>query len=295
MTADEIIQRAESHGLSIEENLSINEMGLDFRVVFATERSGKQWVFRIPRRQDMMDQIQKEKSILNLVKKHLAIEVPDWQIATEELVAYPLLSNKPVLTYDAQTYDVTWHMDQTSRHYIPSLAKILVDLHSIPQQEIETHQLDVKSPNFIRQEIENQLLLVSKEIGISNKLETRYQRWLNNDLLWPNFQAFIHGDLYAGHVLSTKEGHITGIIDWTTAHMGDPAMDFSGHLNVFSIESLKELVKAYEELGGHTWDYMLDHVVERSAASPLAYGFFALETGDDNHIQAAKNLLNPTS
>ncbi|MFZ4263327.1 macrolide 2'-phosphotransferase [Sphingobacterium sp. HJSM2_6] len=292
MTHQEIKKLALKHELSIQEILKTNEMGIDFKIGFAQDLKNKQWVLRIPRRSDMYDQIQKEKRILDLVKSHLSIEVPNWLIATNELVAYPLLQNNPVLTYDAQTYEVTWFMDQTSPHYIPSLASILVDLHAIPLEEIEHHQLEVKSPEAIRLEINNQFQRVSSEIGIAKNLATRYQRWLDNDQLWPTFSKFIHGDLYAGHVMSSKDGHISGIIDWSTAHMGDSAMDFSGHLNVFSMESLKDLLKAYEELGGQTWDGMFDQIVERAAASPLAYGSFALETQDEQHIQAAKNLLN---
>lgn len=38
--------------------------------------------------------------------------------------------------------------------------------------------------------------------------------WIN-DVLWPNFTRFIHGDLYAGHVLTHTSGKVSGIIDWS--------------------------------------------------------------------------------
>ncbi len=33
--------------------------------------------------------------ILQLVSKYLSVQVPDWRIANEELIAYPLLDGKP--------------------------------------------------------------------------------------------------------------------------------------------------------------------------------------------------------
>jgi aminoglycoside phosphotransferase (APT) family kinase protein len=36
----------------------------------------------------------------------------------------------------------------------------------------------------------------------------------------------IHGDPGPGHIL-VQEGAVTGIIDWTDAHLGDPALDLS--------------------------------------------------------------------
>ena len=133
--------------------------------------------------------------------------------------------------------------------------------------------------------------VVKSEIGISEALETRYKRWLDNDTLWPNYTQFIHGDLYAGHVLTSRDGIVSGIIDWSTAHVGDPTVDFSGHATVFGEESLRLLIMEYEKQGGKTWDKFYEQALERATAAPLAYGFFALETNDENHIIAAKAQL----
>src|SRR5690606_32191260 len=122
-------------------------------------------------------------------------------------------------------------------------------------------------------------------------LELRYRKWLDNDALWPDFTTFIHGDLYAGHVLASKDGVVSGMIDWSTAHTGDPALDFSGHVSVFGEESLKALISEFEKRGGRVWDRLFDQAVERAAAAPLAYGFFAVETRIDQHIAGAKAQL----
>src|SRR5690606_22681607 len=102
--------------------------------------------------------------ILRLVSKYLSVQVPDWRIANEELVAYPLLDGAPALTYDAETYEVTWNMNKDSEFYIPSLAKVLVELHSIPRQEIVLNELKVLTAEEARKEISNRLLLVKSEL-----------------------------------------------------------------------------------------------------------------------------------
>ena len=43
---------------------------------------------------------------------------------------------------------------------------------------------------------------------------------------------------------------ISGVIDWSESHVGDPSMDFTGHLAAFGKEGLKELIGAYEAAGG---------------------------------------------
>ncbi|MDR7129489.1 macrolide phosphotransferase [Algoriphagus sp. 4150] len=291
MTIRDIQKIAEEHGLLLTDEMKFNEMGIDFKVGFATDKDEKQWVLRIPRRNDLGGQIEKEKRILELVKKHLSIQVPDWQIATPALVAYPLLKDKPALTFDAITYEVTWNMNQESLNYVPSLAKTLLELHRIGEKEVEESGLKVMVPGDLRSEIADRLQLVKSELGISTELETRYRKWLDNDGLWPDFTGFIHGDLYAGHVLTSWEGVVSGIIDWSTAHVSDISQDFSGHVTVFGEDSLKALITEYEKQGGKVWDKLYEQTLERAAAAPLAYGFFAVETQDETHIQGAKAQL----
>lgn len=76
-----------------------------------------------------------------------------------------------------------------------------------------------------------------------------------------------------------------------TAHIGDPANDFAGHLTIFGENSLRDLITAYTKQGGRIWDKLYEHTIERAAASALAYGYFALETNDKNHIQGARAQL----
>lgn len=287
----DIQKLAERNGLILSNEMSFNDMGIDFKVGFATDKDGTKWLLRIPRRSDLGEQIANEKRILQLVSKYLSVQVPDWRIANEELVAYPLLDGKPALTYDTETYEVTWNMVKDSELYIPSLAKVLVELHSIPTQEVLSSGLKVLTAEQVRNEISERLLLVKSELGISTELEYRYQKWVDDDALWPNFTKFIHGDLYAGHTLTHQNGEVCGIIDWSTAEVSDIAQDFSGHVTVFGVESLKNLILAYEKQGGEVWDKLFEQAVERAAAAPLAYGYFALETQDEIHLSAAKLQL----
>lgn len=291
MTTKDIRILALEHGLTITKDIGINEMGIDFRVAFVREATGQNWVLRIPRRNDMIEQIQNESRILNLAKRNLSINVPEWKIVSERLIAYPLLKDSPVLTFDAVTHEVFWNIDRNSVTYVQSLAKSMAELHAVAAEDVKKSNLKIMTPDELRPEIANHIQLVKSEIGISETLESRYRRWLDNDLLWPEFTCFIHGDLYAGHILTSKEGKISGIIDWSTAHMGDPALDFSGHVSVFGEDSLKLLITEYAKQGGRIWDRLYEQSIERAAAAPLAYGAFALECNDDGHVSAAKIAL----
>jgi len=291
MKTEDILKLADEHGLKLKDEISFNEMGIDFKVGFATDFEGEEWVLRIPRRKDLMEQIESEKRILSLARKYLSIAVPNWKITSSTLIAYPLLENKPVITFDSETYEVSWNINKDSSAFVPSLARVLVDLHQIPVEEATKLGLKTLGPEILRKEVLGNLETVKRELGIGETLETRLRIWLDNDRLWPEFTTFIHGDLYAGHILAAENGEVSGIIDWSEGQVSDPSVDFSGHITVFGEDSLKELIMEYDKLGGKVWEGMFEQIVERYAAAPLAYGIFAINTDSDQHIQAAKAQL----
>jgi len=99
----EIISLAKKHGLQLKEDtLRINESGLDFQVAFATDTQGGDWILRFPRRKDVFDRTQSEKTSLDFIGEHVAFEVPRWEIYTEELIAYKALTGTPAATIDEE-------------------------------------------------------------------------------------------------------------------------------------------------------------------------------------------------
>src|SRR5690625_2998529 len=107
-TKNEVAELAERHGLELkEETFVFNESGLDFQVVFAVDDNGKEWVLRIPRRQDVFPKTKVEKTALDLVNQNAHFEAPNWEIYTQELIAYKKLQGVPAGTanLEKQAYD----------------------------------------------------------------------------------------------------------------------------------------------------------------------------------------------
>ncbi len=69
MTIQDIQSLAEAHGLLLTDKMNFNEMGIDFKVVFALDTKGQQWLLRIPRRDGMREQIKKKKTHFRIGKK----------------------------------------------------------------------------------------------------------------------------------------------------------------------------------------------------------------------------------
>lgn len=289
-----ILNLTNKHGIPIKKILSINELGLDFQTAIAEGDEGRRWILRIPRRQDILHQIQKEQSCLQFLKSKISFDIPDWKVVTSELIAYPLLTDKPALEVNPTTQEYTWNIDLNSNEYSESLALSLCNLHKLTQ-EAENFGLQERTTETIRNELLDEVYLVKTQLGLPSHLEKQWRAWIDDETYWPSFSTLVHGDLYAGHTLVNSKGQITGIIDWSEMHIGDSSLDFAGQYIGLGEVHLNQTISVYEKSGGRTWPRMKEHIVQRALAAPLKFAVFALKTKNDEYILAAKDQLNSQS
>lgn len=286
-----IASLARRHGLAPASAIEWNDLGLDFRAAFMTDADGTDWVLRIPRRPDVWPRAENEARVLGLLKGRLPAEVPDWRIATPDLIAYPRLAGTTAVTVDPTTKEPTWNIDKDNPTFVASFARTLAALHGIDPSEAAAAGLKVATPDEARRAFADDLDRVKREIGIGDPLWKRWRTWLDDDASWPPFTTLVHGDLHVGHVLVDETSRATGVLDWTEAEVSDPAIDFIFHLMGFDEPGLERLLNEYEAAGGRTWPGLRHHAGERLAAFPIKYALFALVSGQDEHLAAAKAQL----
>ena len=286
-----IAQLAASHDLAIDPaSIRTNEAGLDYRVAFARTQDGADWVLRMPRRADVSTKIAEERRILDFVRPSLPVAIPDWRVCSEQLVAYPLLPGKPGLTLDESGAPV-WHIDPASPAFARSLGKLIAALHRIDSRQAANAGLVVQSPSEVRAQWCDHIARVAAEFTVADALLQRWQAWLDDDSYWPTFSRFTHGELYPAHVLIDADEQIVGVLDWTTAKVTDPAVDFA-YQRAFAGPAFELTVQAYVEEGGVVPPRLADHCTELFAAGPVLYGIYALTTGRPEHRAAAAAALS---
>jgi len=289
---DALLDLASAHALELDPGtLRAEEIGLDFRVVFARTLAGQDWVLRIPRRPDVLDRAAVEERLLAMVAPHLDAAVPDWQVSTPELIAYPLLPGTPGLTVEADG-DVSWHVDIASPRYAASLGETVAQLHAVDAEAAAATGIQVRSPAEVRESWAGDLARVAAEFEISAGLRERWEAWLGEDSYWPQHSVLTHGEIYPGHTLVMDE-RISAIVDWTTAAVGDPAKDLMFHQVSAPAEVFEIALEAYVAGGGSLWPRLAEHCTEMFSAGPIGYGLYALETGRAEHREAAAAALNP--
>lgn len=291
--AEEIDLLAGSHGLSLRPgSIRLEEAGLDFRVAFATDRDGKEWVLRIPRREDVAAKLMDEARLLAFIAPRVSVAVPDWRICAPTLVAYPRLPGSPGLTLDPETKAPRFHFDPTSELHAASLGRFIAELHAIDPDEARAAGIPVQAPAEIRATWRAHLDSVSTSFTLSPQLASRWSAWMDNDALWPDRSVMTHGELYAAHVLVDEALEVRSVLDWTTAKVSDPALDFA-YQHLMAGAAFEVTVRAYQDAGGSEHRHLAERCIELMAAAPINYGIYALTTGKAEDRDAAASMLNP--
>ncbi|WP_437626152.1 macrolide 2'-phosphotransferase [Sorangium sp. So ce1151] len=293
-SAGALLDAARRAGLRLTtSHADFDQSGLDFLVVHAHDEEGVPWVVRTPRRRAVVESARVEARVLALVRKHLPVAVPDWRVHTDEVIAYPRLGDVPAVTVDPEA-GVRWNrVDPAapSAAFIASMAEALAALQRIDAAEAEAAGVPVKSIGDERQTVARAMDETRAVLAPPDALWARWQRWLANDAIWPRRLALVHGDLHPGHMLVAEGGRLTGILDWTEAHLGDPANDFSLFAGAFGKGVLDELIGRFEAAGGATWPGLAAHAAERWAAWPSLAAKWGVDTGNEGVIEHARSML----
>lgn len=287
----ELTALAAGYGLDLdEESLHFNEAGLDYRVAFATALDGEAWVLRLPRRPDVAAKLADEALILDFLKPRLEVAIPDWRIQSPDLIAYPLLPGTPGLTLDGAGQPV-WHYDTSSEHYATSLGELIAALHTVDVADAAAAGVSVKTPTAVREKWRADIALAEEHFTVADSLLTGWASWLDDDSLWPERTVLTHGELYPAHLLLAPDDGILSVLDWTTAAVGDPALDFMFQQVSAPPEAFARTVNVYRDITGCDEPRLADRCAALMAAAPVGYATFALESGDPGHLAAASNLL----
>ncbi len=104
---------------------------------------------------------------------------------------------------------------------------------------------------------------------------------------WDGPLRWVHGDLYARHVLVDDDGQPCGIIDFGDLHRGDPALDLMIAFTYLPPEARPDFREAYGPIDDDTWN--------RARFRALFYGpiliIYGRDIGDDALVDAGLRAL----
>jgi aminoglycoside phosphotransferase (APT) family kinase protein len=181
-----------------------------------------QWIIRVPRRPEVREWIRREARLLPEIRSALPVPLPRFEVVedTEDVffVAYRKLPGKP--------------LSDPAASLAAELGRFLAALHSFwPSVELLSHRAPIER---FRREV-----LPLLEQDERQRAEAMFEERSSRSEL-----ALLHADLGPAHILHDGSS-ITGVIDWSDASLGDPALDFAWLLHGTSDAFASSLLDAY--------------------------------------------------
>lgn len=229
------------------------ETGFDHRVLLA-RHGDTDWVFRFPRRPDVLPDLARERRILALLRTtDLGVAVPDWQVDTTvdgfPVVGYPAVPGRPAGEEPRSDGDFVLAVDlPLGRGFVDRLGAALAAVHAIPSSQVAAGLGGAAVS--LREMREHHLEVVTVPTG----LERHWRGQLADDRWWTTPPTLVHGDVHPGHTLVDGSGDLTGLLDWTDGGWGDPAVDFVDTLHCYGSATTVRLIEAYRAAGGDSTD-----------------------------------------
>lgn len=198
-------------------------------------------VFRFPRHQENAAAVLREAAVLRTLRGRLSIPIPEpVYIATDPdkgsgiFFGYCMLPGQPLSKTPLDIHQIL--LDENRfRQVVSQMANFIRELHSIPPDS-----LGVDLPRSdTREDIEQLYSEVRK--GLFNYMRPDAVEWVKRifDNYLPdntNFEykpAVRHGNLTGSNILfDPATGAVSGVLDFSSLALGDPAMDVAGLASV---------------------------------------------------------------
>ncbi len=250
------------------------------------------WVFRFPRRKIAAGLLENEARILPRLAPHLPlrIPVPEWLGRPEGDYPYPFVGYEMLPGVTACTVALT--PEERLRNasilgrFLAALHRIPVDDETLargPGDELARADLHKRAPIILERLAKVEALHPEVDGGTIRAWVSR----LVDTPPWTRRACWVHGDLYARHLLVDENQTLTGVIDWGDVHLGDPAVDLSIAFTFLPPEARGAFREAYGDIDEATWD--------RARFRAFHYGVALLQygpsVGDEAITQVGRDAL----
>lgn len=195
-----------------------------------------EYVFRFPRRPEVQEWVEREIRLLPELGELLPVAVPRFELVARNgllCVGYRKLVGTPAgVDLDARAGQ--------------DLGRFLSALHRFPVERARRLDVPYFAPDAWRERFECFCGdLRQRVLPLLSRGERERAEGLFAGVAGLDFEpVLVHGDLGPEHVLCT-DGRVTGVIDWSDARVGDPALDLAWCLNRTSGAVAGALIETY--------------------------------------------------
>jgi aminoglycoside 2''-phosphotransferase len=261
-----------SPGLEIR-SLRTNDEGLMNDVVIVNEDT----VYRFAKNDQAAESLQTELYILDVLRPHVRVSIPEPFYRSADAMAYPLLYGETL------TRDRWLALDEPTRQAVAEqLGRFLQAMHNLPlTDEVRAAIPPTAAPcrrddwlnlrDRVREQVYPLLLTHQRQWA-----ERLFDHALEDEHTFEYTPLLVHGDLGPYHIVfDAMTRRVSSIIDFGTAGLGDPATDLGMLITVYGEKLVGRMAGVYLGLAE-----LLPRARFYAQAIELQWVLLGLETGE---------------
>jgi len=176
-------------------------------------------------------------------------------------------------------------------HLLPaSLGNALASLHNLPELIYTGVNLPAYSAIECRDRHQAVLDEAAQEVVIPANLWDRWEESLENLSLWRFLPSPIHGDLSETSI-HVDHGRVCALTGFSSAHVGDPAVDIAWVFARASDEFLERFHEAYQQTRSEKDLHLLERAELLSELAVVRWLVHGLHSGDSDIVDEARAML----
>jgi aminoglycoside 2''-phosphotransferase len=251
-------------------------------------------IFRFPKYAHALKQLKIEAAILSGIQGYITLNIPnpiyksiETQMVGRAFIGYRMIPGEPLWRGVLMGIED----DGVLQTLATQLATFLKELHSVPVSEAVAFDLPVSDDYAECTDMYTRFrekLFPYMRPDARDWAENLFEAFLNNRRNFEYQPVLRHGDFGTGNILfDSKMKTINGVIDFGSAGLGDPAVDFAGILCQagYGEPFLKRFYKIYPEI-----EFALNRARFYSDSFALQEALFGIENGD---IEAFRDGIAP--
>ena len=249
------------------ESARLVETGWDFVVVDAGT-----WIARVPRGEWAASHLRTERRLLALLRPRLPYPVPDMSIHAladgTPYVLYPRLPGTPSSCADAPALAGDVAALLTALHAVEPADALILGLAAPGKLD-----LDVLADRATAEVVP---LLPWAAVSALHEAFAVLREPVPAEVV-------IHADLGEANLL-VHEGRLTGVLDWSDAHVGDPAMDLTWFVQCLGLARARAALAAYEPPAGVGAAELWRRAVAHATVQPVHAVLWGLDNGRPSYV-----------
>lgn len=262
-----------------------------FEAAYVLDAEGRTWVVRAPLDAAAGASLEAEASFLRSMEDFVASGALPFVIPKPQGFA-PLIEGGRAIVYPHVPGNPL-HLDRLTPGpgAAASLGRAIGAIHSLPVRILE----DSAFPSYTTAQYRDRRLAELDEGATSGlvpvALLRRWEAALENVALWRFAPVITHTNLSEESVIMAH-GQVSGIVDWSSVQVGDPADDLAWLVAAAPMESVDSIFEAYQMRRSDSLDpHLIDRALLGSELALLKWLLHGVRKNDESVIEDAQAML----